>query len=389
MNASSARQWSWWPRIPDAAGVQVVVGGREKFMINAKQVQQACVSACHMQGCACLAGFVESPHTPEPRRKRALWRDKQSRTCRKIQDLFQSVSLNVNNPHFLIMQGRITKVLNMKPPEILGMVEEAANTRMCDQKCSAARKTLSKKEGKRAQIDEVRPRAQTRCGNASFAAQWGRQPIRWLACQRCTECRCLSTTCGRVTSGWRARRSSTSTGRRRARAWSSWDTSCRRTAAGRSCAPSRARTRPSRRTRRRFRASTPTRRASRCVGIAGKPRLFVLVGAPPGCSGGARARVQKDIKAKEEELERLREAEGGAAAARLQAVKREADKLGLALAKHAGIVDGKRDDAQVRRARRRCVLLFLVRLRGPAPEAGAWCRRLRKRWRSSKQTWGR
>jgi|TARA_B100001142_G_scaffold311779_1_gene346494 chromosome segregation ATPase len=36
------------------------------------------------------------------------------------------VQLNVNNPHFLIMQGRITKVLNMKPPEILGMLEEAA-----------------------------------------------------------------------------------------------------------------------------------------------------------------------------------------------------------------------------------------------------------------------
>ena len=34
------------------------------------------------------------------------------------QNLFHSVQLNVNNPHFLIMQGRITKVLNMKPPEI-------------------------------------------------------------------------------------------------------------------------------------------------------------------------------------------------------------------------------------------------------------------------------
>jgi hypothetical protein len=32
--------------------------------------------------------------------------------CRRVQDLFHSVQLNVNNPHFLIMQGRITKVLN-------------------------------------------------------------------------------------------------------------------------------------------------------------------------------------------------------------------------------------------------------------------------------------
>jgi structural maintenance of chromosome 2 len=27
-----------------------------------------------------------------------------------VADLFQSVQLNVNNPHFLIMQGRVTKV---------------------------------------------------------------------------------------------------------------------------------------------------------------------------------------------------------------------------------------------------------------------------------------
>ncbi len=37
----------------------------------------------------------------------------------RVQDLFRSVQLNVNNPHFLIMQGRITKVLNMKPEEVL------------------------------------------------------------------------------------------------------------------------------------------------------------------------------------------------------------------------------------------------------------------------------
>ena len=47
-------------------------------------------------------------------------------TLEKVSSLFQSVSLNVNNPHFLIMQGKITKVLNMKPPEILLMIEEAA-----------------------------------------------------------------------------------------------------------------------------------------------------------------------------------------------------------------------------------------------------------------------
>jgi chromosome segregation ATPase len=35
--------------------------------------------------------------------------------CRRVADLFQSVQLNVNNPHFLIMQGRVTKVSNSSP----------------------------------------------------------------------------------------------------------------------------------------------------------------------------------------------------------------------------------------------------------------------------------
>lgn len=56
---------------------QVVIGGRNKYLIN---------------GC--------------------------NATNTRVADLFQSVQLNVNNPHFLIMQGRITKVLNMKPPEV-------------------------------------------------------------------------------------------------------------------------------------------------------------------------------------------------------------------------------------------------------------------------------
>jgi structural maintenance of chromosome 2 len=97
----------------------------------------------------------------------------------QVTNLFHSVQLNVNNPHFLIMQGtmrfcavcvldqsirsvflyflsfytgRITKVLNMKPNEILGMVEEAAGTRMYETKRVAALKTIDKKQMK---VDEL------------------------------------------------------------------------------------------------------------------------------------------------------------------------------------------------------------------------------------------
>lgn len=73
----------------------------------------------------------------------------------QVQNLFHSVQLNVNNPHFLIMQGRITKVLNMKPHEILGMVEEAAGTRMYETKRVAALKTIDKKQTKLDELNAV------------------------------------------------------------------------------------------------------------------------------------------------------------------------------------------------------------------------------------------
>ena len=91
--------------------IQIVVGGRNKYLINGKLAQPS-----------------------------------------QVQNLFHSVQLNVNNPHFLIMQGRITKVLNMKPPEILSMLEEAAGTRMYETKKEAALKTLEKKQSK---VDEI------------------------------------------------------------------------------------------------------------------------------------------------------------------------------------------------------------------------------------------
>jgi len=93
---------------------QVVIGGRNKYLINGRNAQ-----------------------------------------ANKVQNLFHSVQLNVNNPHFLIMQGRITKVLNMKPPEILGMIEEAVGTRMYETKKAQAQKKMEQKQTKVEEIEKL------------------------------------------------------------------------------------------------------------------------------------------------------------------------------------------------------------------------------------------
>ncbi|CAG8530149.1 10347_t:CDS:10 [Diversispora eburnea] len=93
---------------------QIIMGGQSKYIINGHRAQQQTVG-----------------------------------------NLFQSVQLNINNPHFLIMQGRITKVLNMKPPEILAMIEEAAGTRMFEERKEKALKTIAKKEKKVEEITQL------------------------------------------------------------------------------------------------------------------------------------------------------------------------------------------------------------------------------------------
>ncbi|KAL2709236.1 Structural maintenance of chromosomes protein [Kluyveromyces marxianus] len=80
-----------------------------------------------------------------------------------VLQLFQSVQLNINNPNFLIMQGKITKVLNMKPQEILSLIEEAAGTRMFEDRKEKAERTMAKKETKLQEIrallsEEIEPK---------------------------------------------------------------------------------------------------------------------------------------------------------------------------------------------------------------------------------------
>ncbi|RCK54423.1 Structural maintenance of chromosomes protein 2 [Candida viswanathii] len=101
---------------------QIILGGTSKYLINGHKAQQ-----------------------------------------QTVLNLFQSVQLNINNPNFLIMQGKITKVLNMKPSEILSLIEEAAGTRTFEERKDKAQKTMAKKEAKLTEIrnllkEEIEPK---------------------------------------------------------------------------------------------------------------------------------------------------------------------------------------------------------------------------------------
>jgi len=73
----------------------------------------------------------------------------------RLKSLFCSVKLNVNNPHFLIMQGRVTKVINMKPMEILGLIEEAAGISLYQTKKESTTALIKKKDNKLQEINMI------------------------------------------------------------------------------------------------------------------------------------------------------------------------------------------------------------------------------------------
>lgn len=75
------------------------------------------------------------------------------------------------------MQGRITKVINMKPVEILGMIEEAAGTRMYETKKQSALLTIEKKQSKVDEInrilkDEITPTLERLAAQKTHYLKW-------------------------------------------------------------------------------------------------------------------------------------------------------------------------------------------------------------------------
>lgn len=93
---------------------QIIIGGRDRYLLNSRIAQ-----------------------------------------VKEIRDFFHCCQLNINNPHFMIQQGKITKVINMKPKEVLGLIEEVSGTRMYEMKRANAVKLVERKEQKLMEIQSV------------------------------------------------------------------------------------------------------------------------------------------------------------------------------------------------------------------------------------------
>lgn len=67
-------------------------------------------------------------------------------TKKAITDLFESVQLNISNPNFVIMQGKITKVISMTPKQILSLIEETVGGNVYQGKRDKTEQEIKNKE---------------------------------------------------------------------------------------------------------------------------------------------------------------------------------------------------------------------------------------------------
>ena len=72
-----------------------------------------------------------------------------------MRSLFRHVQLNIDNPHFLVAQGRITKIINLKPADLVAMLEETAGTSLYNEKKEDSLKIMRSKEKKVLEIEEI------------------------------------------------------------------------------------------------------------------------------------------------------------------------------------------------------------------------------------------
>ncbi len=96
-----------------------------------------------------------------------------------VHNLFQSVQLNIDNPTFLVQQGQITKVVGMKPMEVLGMLAEATGVALYEDQKAKALKVLGAKQAKLDELDkilreEITPQLEKRRAESAKYQRWQR-----------------------------------------------------------------------------------------------------------------------------------------------------------------------------------------------------------------------
>src|SRR6201996_2155861 len=81
--------------------------------------------------------------------------DRKSATKADVMNLLESAGFSRSNPYYIVPQGRVTTLTNMKDPERLTLLKEVAGTQVYEQRRAESLKIMDETDTKREKIDEL------------------------------------------------------------------------------------------------------------------------------------------------------------------------------------------------------------------------------------------
>lgn len=81
--------------------------------------------------------------------------DRKNATKSDVMNLLESAGFSRSNPYYIVPQGRVTALTNMKDKERLDLLKEVAGTQIYETRRSESLKMMNETDNKRAKIDEV------------------------------------------------------------------------------------------------------------------------------------------------------------------------------------------------------------------------------------------
>ena len=81
--------------------------------------------------------------------------DKKSATKLDVMNLLESAGFSRSNPYYIVPQGRVTALTNMKDSERLSLLKEVAGTQVYESRRTESLKIMTEVENKREKIDDI------------------------------------------------------------------------------------------------------------------------------------------------------------------------------------------------------------------------------------------
>ena len=81
--------------------------------------------------------------------------DRKNATKSDVMNILESAGFSRANPYYIVPQGRVTALTNMKDPERLNLLKEVAGTHVYETRRQESRRIMEETDNKRAKIDDL------------------------------------------------------------------------------------------------------------------------------------------------------------------------------------------------------------------------------------------